>query len=207
MSIVTKADTEAFASFDRLPDAAYVRVGVVAALYSVTTVSIWRWSNDGLIPKPRKIGPQVTAWNVGQLRECLKGEIGQSAASQPTCRRCGAELPKGHARKYCDDTCLNGARRDRDHPGGFAPRSMRVVREYLKGRSFKDIAKDEGLSPSTISGMVDSGLNAFVKDVADGVPSAVADLAPMLEAATPRRREKLSRRVEFSRQWAADRRA
>lgn len=57
--------------FDALPDAAFVRVETVAALYSVTPVSIWRWSKAGLIPKPRKLGPQVTAWNVGEIRRAL----------------------------------------------------------------------------------------------------------------------------------------
>jgi prophage regulatory protein len=57
--------------FDALPDAAHVRVETVAALYSVTPASIWRWSRAGMIPRPRKLGPQVTAWNVGELRRAL----------------------------------------------------------------------------------------------------------------------------------------
>lgn len=64
-------DREALAKFDALPESAFVRVGVVAALYSVTTVSIWAWAKRGLIPAPRKIGPNVTAWNVGELRRAL----------------------------------------------------------------------------------------------------------------------------------------
>jgi predicted DNA-binding transcriptional regulator AlpA len=59
-------------SFSDLPDEAYVRVDTVATLYSVTPVSIWRWSRAGSIPKPRKLSPQVTAWNVGELRQALR---------------------------------------------------------------------------------------------------------------------------------------
>lgn len=64
----SQSDSAALAEFDSLPDSAFVRVGVVAALYSVTTVSIWAWAKRGLIPAPRKIGPNVTGWNVGELR-------------------------------------------------------------------------------------------------------------------------------------------
>jgi len=59
--------------FDGLPDAAFVRVETVASLYSVTPASIWRWSRDRRIPRPRKLGPAVTAWNVGELRRALAG--------------------------------------------------------------------------------------------------------------------------------------
>lgn len=57
--------------FDGLPDAAYVRIETVAGLYAAAPASIWRWSRAGRIPKPRKLGPQVTAWNVGELRRAL----------------------------------------------------------------------------------------------------------------------------------------
>ena len=62
----------ALTEFDALPDAAFVRVETVARLYSVTPNSIWRWARAETIPAPRKLGPQVTAWNVGELRQALK---------------------------------------------------------------------------------------------------------------------------------------
>lgn len=71
-AVKTKADVEALRTFDTLPNCAFVRVGVVAALYSVTTVSIWAWAKRGFIPAPRKIGPNVTAWNVGALRSAIR---------------------------------------------------------------------------------------------------------------------------------------
>jgi predicted DNA-binding transcriptional regulator AlpA len=56
------------AQFDDLPDSAHVRLPIVAALYGVSTPTIWRWSKAGSIPSAKKIGPNTTAWNVGELR-------------------------------------------------------------------------------------------------------------------------------------------
>jgi predicted DNA-binding transcriptional regulator AlpA len=57
--------------FDELPDAAHVRLPVVAALLGVSTASVWRRSKDLSIPAPRKLGPRTSAWNVGELRAAL----------------------------------------------------------------------------------------------------------------------------------------
>lgn len=62
---------DALRNFDELPDFANVRVAVVAALYDVGPATVWRWSRTGRLPAPRKIGPKVTAWNVGALRRSL----------------------------------------------------------------------------------------------------------------------------------------
>jgi predicted DNA-binding transcriptional regulator AlpA len=59
------------AQFDSLPDAAYVRLPVVAALHDVGPASIWRWVKSGQICAPKKIGPNTTAWNVGKLRRSM----------------------------------------------------------------------------------------------------------------------------------------
>ena len=58
---------KALEDFDRLPDAADVRLPVVAALHGISTVTVWRWSKDGRLPEPRRRGG-ITAWNVGALR-------------------------------------------------------------------------------------------------------------------------------------------
>ncbi len=55
--------------YDRLPRSAYVRIGAVAALYSVSTATVWRWVKSGRLPEPVKLSPGVTAWNVGALRD------------------------------------------------------------------------------------------------------------------------------------------
>ncbi|MDI1282267.1 AlpA family transcriptional regulator [Brevundimonas sp.] len=57
--------------FDDLPDAAHVRLPVVATLYATSPSNVWRWVKQGLIPAPRKLGPQTTVWNVGDLRKAL----------------------------------------------------------------------------------------------------------------------------------------
>lgn len=53
--------------FDRLPDSAEVRLPVVAALFGVSTATVWRSSKDGRLPEPTRMG-NVTTWNVGRLR-------------------------------------------------------------------------------------------------------------------------------------------
>jgi predicted DNA-binding transcriptional regulator AlpA len=63
------------ADFASLPDEAYVRVETVARLYSVSPATVWRWTRNGLIAPPRKLGPQVTAWNVGMLRQALRAPV------------------------------------------------------------------------------------------------------------------------------------
>lgn len=65
---------DALRHFDALPDSAHVRQPVVEALFACAAATVWRRVAAGLIPKPRKLGPRLTAWNVGELRAALKGE-------------------------------------------------------------------------------------------------------------------------------------
>ena len=67
----TNAIPEALASFDLLPSSASVRLPVVKALYACSAASVWRGVKAGTIPKPRKLTPRTTAWNVGDLRQAL----------------------------------------------------------------------------------------------------------------------------------------
>ena len=61
----------ALAQFDQLPDSAHVRLPTVKHLYACSTASIWRGVKAGRIPKPRKLSPRTTCWNVGELRQAL----------------------------------------------------------------------------------------------------------------------------------------
>lgn len=61
----------ALRNFDQLPDTANVRQPVVQGLYGCSAASVWRGVKDGRIPKPRKLSPRTTCWNVGELREAL----------------------------------------------------------------------------------------------------------------------------------------
>lgn len=56
--------------FDKLPDSAGARVPVVAALFSISIPTAWRWARDGRLPAPTKRGG-VTTFNVGALRRVM----------------------------------------------------------------------------------------------------------------------------------------
>ena len=59
------------ANFDDLPRSAHVRLPTVRALISASSATTWRWVKLGRLPAPKKLGPGVTAWNVGELRDAL----------------------------------------------------------------------------------------------------------------------------------------
>lgn len=63
---------DALRHFNALPSDAAVRAPVVALLFACSEVTIWRWAAAGKLPAPQKLGPRVTAWNVGQIREALR---------------------------------------------------------------------------------------------------------------------------------------
>jgi predicted DNA-binding transcriptional regulator AlpA len=62
---------ERLRQFDALPCSAYVRIGTVSALFGVAPSTVYRWTDEGRLPKPRRYGPNVTSWNVGQLRAVM----------------------------------------------------------------------------------------------------------------------------------------
>ena len=66
-----QAIPEALKNFDSLPDSASVRQPIVQALYACSSASVWRGVHAGRIPKPRKLSPRTTCWNVGELRAAL----------------------------------------------------------------------------------------------------------------------------------------
>jgi prophage regulatory protein len=64
--------------FSNLPQEGYVREDQFLRsdrnpqpLIPVPSSTWWRWVRSGVAPKPVKLGPGVTAWNVGDLREFL----------------------------------------------------------------------------------------------------------------------------------------
>lgn len=65
---------DALRNFQALPDAAFVRLPVVCALFSISPATTWRWVQKSLLPTPRRLSEAVTAWNVAQLRKALNGE-------------------------------------------------------------------------------------------------------------------------------------
>jgi len=66
-----EADRSALLNFDQLPGSALVRLPVVAALFSVSVATVWRWSRSGELPKPTHVGG-LTFWRVDELRVRLE---------------------------------------------------------------------------------------------------------------------------------------
>lgn len=63
--------TDPLSGFDALPDSAFVRLPTVCALRACSPATVWRHVRLGLIPAPKSLGPRLTAWKVGDLRESL----------------------------------------------------------------------------------------------------------------------------------------
>lgn len=72
----TQTLPDALTNFDSLPDSAYVRQPVVEALFACSSASVWRGVGAGRIPRPKKLSPRTTCWNVGELRKAL-AEVGK----------------------------------------------------------------------------------------------------------------------------------
>ena len=45
----------------------YLTVGQVAAKFSVSTDTIWRWKRNGDFPKPVRVGPNCTRWRLSDI--------------------------------------------------------------------------------------------------------------------------------------------
>jgi predicted DNA-binding transcriptional regulator AlpA len=73
----------ALRDFDSLPQTAHVRVRVVAALWGISSPTVWRWAKEGLLPAPVKLGPNTTAWRVSDLRNAFA----KQGNSQPRPRK------------------------------------------------------------------------------------------------------------------------
>ncbi|MVO18578.1 helix-turn-helix transcriptional regulator [Parasedimentitalea huanghaiensis] len=47
----------------------YLSVDQVAARFSVSKDSIWRWRRDGEFPAPVKLGGRTTRWRLSEIEE------------------------------------------------------------------------------------------------------------------------------------------
>lgn len=39
----------------------------LAVRYGVNRITVWRWARSGVIPKPRKIGPNTSRWSASEI--------------------------------------------------------------------------------------------------------------------------------------------
>lgn len=64
-------------NLDRLPDTMLITDKIVASMASVSRATVWNWASSGLIPKPRRLGPRCSRWELGEIRRALG--VGQNA--------------------------------------------------------------------------------------------------------------------------------
>lgn len=68
-------------NIDALPASAMLSASEVARLFGISINTVWRWAKDERIAKPVKLGPNVTRWRAGDIRERL-------SAPTSSCKRC-----------------------------------------------------------------------------------------------------------------------
>lgn len=50
----------------------YQRVAQVAEKLGVSTSTVWRWVQDGRLPKPIKLSKRVTVWRESEVTEAVE---------------------------------------------------------------------------------------------------------------------------------------
>ena len=78
LSNATTASTipDALANLDQMPNAAFIRLPIVAGAYGLSYSTIWRNVKKGTMPKPVHISERCTAWNVGEIKADLAAKAG-----------------------------------------------------------------------------------------------------------------------------------
>lgn len=46
----------------------FIRVGALAKMLGIATITVWRWSANGKLPKPVKLSDRITAWRMEDIR-------------------------------------------------------------------------------------------------------------------------------------------
>ncbi|HCE38790.1 MAG: AlpA family transcriptional regulator [Alcanivorax sp.] len=52
----------------------------VGRRYSVSRATVWRWTREGNLPRPVRLGPATTRWRLADLEEWETGKSGGDAA-------------------------------------------------------------------------------------------------------------------------------
>jgi predicted DNA-binding transcriptional regulator AlpA len=145
----------ALAIFNDLPDCGFVRLPVVAALYGVGPATIWRWVKSGRIRPPKKLGPNTSGFNVGELRRSMgvaAEEQSMAAHSHFGATALGLVTPKSDGRDtveavapldFAEDSCKDF------HATPQAGHTLRMIegegiaREYLARLQAQQADSDE----------------------------------------------------------------
>lgn len=51
-----------------LPSEGFIRVCQVLQMFPISRTTLWRKVNAGEFPKPHKLGPRTTVWDMDELR-------------------------------------------------------------------------------------------------------------------------------------------
>lgn len=51
----------------------WVSAKTVAGIRECSVKTVWRHASEGIIPKPVKIGPRMTRWNLDELYAAMQG--------------------------------------------------------------------------------------------------------------------------------------
>ena len=63
-----------------LPATGYVRQAqLIPGIIPVSSPTLWRWCKAGRFPKPVKLGPRITAWDVAAVRAWMERHSGGAA--------------------------------------------------------------------------------------------------------------------------------
>jgi prophage regulatory protein len=60
-------------TFERMPDAAYIRLPQVLELFPVSKSTWWEGVATGKYPAGHKLSAHITAWKLGDIRKLLNG--------------------------------------------------------------------------------------------------------------------------------------
>jgi predicted DNA-binding transcriptional regulator AlpA len=57
-----------------LPETGFVRLPEILKVFPVSKSTWWTGVKDGRFPKPVKLGPKISAWRVGDIRELIASQ-------------------------------------------------------------------------------------------------------------------------------------
>jgi predicted DNA-binding transcriptional regulator AlpA len=50
----------------------FARADKLAAMFGVNVSTIWRWAENGRLPRPQRIGPGVTCWDLDAVLAAIE---------------------------------------------------------------------------------------------------------------------------------------